>query len=470
MGQFGDELYKMIYEPIFLDEKSGLPMYRQLYDSIKEKICGGCPAVGEKMSSIRRISEELGVSRTTVEQAYQQLCVEGYLDSRPQSGYYVEAAVIEKSAGSSNEISQNEPEPLVKYDFGSRYIDARSSDLDLWRKYVRSVLSREDIVSSYGHYQGEPELRVQLARFGSLLRGVNSSPDRIVIGAGVQPLLSLICGLLGERAGRVGIEYPCFPHAERVFRDFRLTITELGQDKYGVTPQELYSSKIDVLYLNPSNTESLGRPMPVSRRAQLLEWAERTDGLIIEDDYNGALRFRSRPVPSMQGMDGGERVIYLGSFSKLLMPSVRISYMALPPALAELYRSRGAAYNQTSSKIEQLALAEFIRDGQIEKRLRRLRKIYSEKSELLISLLNEYFGSTAGIRLAETALCAELSVSCGKDSRELAAAALAAGVRVIPTDTGKGSAKLRLSFAGIASEDMREGVRLLHTIISPYCR
>ena len=216
------------------------------------------------------------------------------------------------------------------------------------------MLSREDIVTSYGHYQGEPELRRQLAHFGSLLRGVNATPERIVIGAGVQPLLSLICGLLGERAGRVGIEYPCFPHAERVFRDFRLDITALGHDKYGVKPEELYASKADVLYLNPSNTESMGRPMPVSRRAELLEWAERTDGLIIEDDYNGALRFRSLPVPAMQGMSDGNRVIYLGSFSKLLMPSVRLSYMALTPELAGLYRSRCASYNQTSSKTEQL--------------------------------------------------------------------------------------------------------------------
>ena len=371
----------MIYEPIFLDANADIPMYRQLYNSIRERICGGSLSVGEKMPSIRRISEELGVSRTTAEQAYQQLCVEGYLVSRPQSGYYVEAAVIEKNEPPAEESSDKELYPDVLYDFGSRYVDSRASDLDLWRKYVRSVLSREDTVTSYGHYQGEPELRRQLAHYGMLLRGVNTTADRIVIGAGVQPLLSLICGLLGERAGRVGIEFPCFPHAERVFRDFRLNISELGQDKYGVMPRELYSSGAKVLYLNPSNTESLGRPMPVSRRAELLEWADRTDGLIIEDDYNGALRFKSRPVPAMQGMGGSGRVIYLGSFSKLLMPSVRISYMALPPELAELYRSRGASYNQTSSKIEQLALAEFIRDGHIEKRLRRLRKIYSEKSQ-----------------------------------------------------------------------------------------
>ena len=210
--------------------------------------------------------------------------------------------------------------------------------------------------------------------------------------------------------------------------------------------------------------------MPVSRRSELLDWAERADGMIIEDDYNGALRFRSRPVPAMQGMGGGERVIYLGSFSKLLMPSVRISYMVLPPTLAELYRSRGASYNQTSSKIEQLALAEFIRDGHIDRLLRRLRKIYSEKSDLLMTLLGERFGNIAVIRLAETALCAELILRCDKPPQELAAAAMERGVRVIPMDSSDGAARIRLSFAGIPAEKMKDGVEQLFGIVSPYCR
>lgn len=454
----------MIYESIRLDENSRVPMYRQLYESIRAGICGGNIPVGEKLPSIRRISEELGVSRTTVEQAYQQLCVEGYISSRPQSGYFVEAAVKNEFAQSSENITKHEQTAGIRYDFGSRYVDSRSSDIELWRKYVRGVLSQEDIVTSYGHYQGEPELRQQLVTYSMTLRGVHSTADRIVIGAGVQPLLSILCGLLGEKAGRVGIEYPCFAQAERVFRDFRLNITELGHDKFGVTAEELYSSKIDMLYLNPSNTESMGRPMPVSRRAEIMEWANRTNGLIIEDDYNGALRFRSRPVPSMQGMGSGDRVVYLGSFSKLLMPSVRISYMVLPPDLAGLYAHRGINYNQTSSKVEQLALAKYMHDGQIEKRLRRLRKIYAEKSELLMSALEDCFGNSAKISLAETALSVNVRLKCGMSSQQIAEKALLRGVRIIPVDTESG-AEFRLSFAGIRSDDIRDGVGTLRDAI-----
>lgn len=450
----------MIYEPICLDESADIPMYRQLYDSIRNAIGSGGLRVGEKLPSIRKIAEELGVSRTTVEQAYQQLCVEGYLSSRPQSGYFVEAAVPHTAdeLPAPQDTAEHEPSAGVRYDFGSRYVESRRSDIELWRKYVRSVLSREDIVSSYGHFQGEPALRGQLVHYGMQLRGVNATADRIVVGAGVQPLLSILCGLLGESAGRVGIESPCFPQAERVFRDFRLNIAALGHDKYGVTAQELYTSKADVLYLNPANTESMGRPMPVSRRAEIMEWAENTRGLIIEDDYNGALRFKSRPVPAMQGMGSGERVVYLGSFSKLLMPSVRISYMVLPPDLAALYRERGVNYNQTSSKIEQLALSEYMRDGHIEKRLRRLRKAYAEKSDVLMNLLTDALGNFVKLTLAETALCIDVTFKSRLNSREFAEKALSEGILVIPMESGEGTARIRMSFAGIPTEDMRGGV------------
>ena len=449
----------MIYEPICLDLHAAVPMYRQLYDSLRSAICGGGLGVGEKLPSIRRMAEELGVSRTTVEQAYQQLCVEGYLVSRPQSGYFVEADLPDAPAAPLRQPSPNpDSAAAVRYDFGSRYVESRRADIELWRKYVRAVLSREDIVSSYGHFQGEAALREQLVRYSMQLRGVNASADRIVVGAGVQPLLSLLCGLLGERAGRVGIEYPCFPQAERVFRDFRLNTVPLRHDRYGVTAGELVAERIDVLYLNPANTESMGRPMPVSRRAELMKWAEQTGGLIIEDDYNGALRFKSRPVPAMQGMGNGERVVYLGSFSKLLMPSVRISYMVLPSELAALYRERGHHYNQTSSKIEQLALADYLRDGHIEKRLRRLRKTYAEKSEYLMNCLADTFGGAAQVTLAETALCVDVTFPSEESGTAIAEKALEAGVRVIPMDSPAGSARLRLSFAGIAMEDMAEGI------------
>ncbi len=454
----------MVYESITLSGDCGVPMYRRLYESIRGGICSGNIPVGEKLPSIRKISEQLGVSRTTVEQAYQQLCVEGYVSSRPQSGYFVEASVKNEFAAELHQSQAKEESDGIRYDFGSRYVDSRSSDIELWRKYVRAVLSCEDIVTSYGHYQGEPELRRQLMTYSMMLRGVHSTDERIVIGAGVQPLLSILCGLLGERAGRVGIEYPCFPQAERVFRDFRLNIVGLPHDKFGITADDLYSNKIDMVYLNPSNTESMGRPMPVSRRAELLEWAERTNGLIIEDDYNGALRFKSHPVPSLQGMGSGERVVYMGSFSKLLMPSVRISYMVLTPELAELYRQRGVNYNQTSSKVEQLALAHYMRDGHIERRLRRLRKIYAEKSELLMTVLEEHLGDMAQVRLNETSLCVDVRVDCGMNSREIAERALSCGVKIIPADCENG-ANFRLSFAGIPSNDISDGIKLLSEII-----
>lgn len=458
----------MLYDAIELDSRSSVPLYRQLYDGIRTRIGNGSTQVGEKMPSIRRLCEELGVSRTTVEQAYQQLCVEGYLVSRPQSGYYVEAAV--RNDPPRPDVPQEESRnTAVRYDFGSRYVDIRRADIELWRKYVRAVLSREDIVSSYGHFQGEPALRRELTRY-ALQRGVSASPERIIVGAGVQPLLSLLCGMLEEKRQRVAMETPFFAQAERVFRDFRLDITAPAQDGDGVIPQSLCDSGAEILYLNPSHTESRGRPMPVNRRAALLEWATRTDSLIIEDDEGGALRFRTRPVPAMQGMDKAGRVVYLGSFSKLLMPSVRISYMVLPEEAAAFYRQRGAYYNQTSSKVEQLALADYMRDGHIERRLRRLRKVYADKSEQLVALLQEAFGEEAQIRLIETSLCVDLTLRCGMSTEELVEKAAANGLRIRPVPAAgeaepeKEKARIRLRFAGIAPEDIRGGVALLREV------
>jgi GntR family transcriptional regulator/MocR family aminotransferase len=177
----------------------------------------------------------------------------------------------------------------------------------------------------------------------------------------------------------------------------------------------------------------------------------------MEDDYNGELRYRARPVPAMQGIAGGRGVVYLGSFSKLLLPSVRIGYMALTPELLARYLPRAANYNQTASKVEQFALAEYIRSGQMERHLRRLRKLYGAKSETLILALRRAFGSRAEILLQETPLTLILTIHTEKSAAELCRLALESGVRVQQTKDGR----LRLGFAGIPLNDIGDAVRCL---------
>lgn len=446
----------MIYDSIALDRGSKTPLYVQLYENMRASIGGGLIIEGEKMPSVRVLSKTLGISRSTVELAYSQLTVEGYITPRAQSGYYASGVTEvrqEEQQGSEPERRESRQEP--RYSFRSDYVDSSVSDLCRWRRHVRAVLNEQETAASYGDPQGEPELRRQLARYCHTVRGVNASADRIIIGAGIQPLLSLLCGLIGERV-KTGIEQSGFVKAERIFRDFGCEIAYISADSAGIQLSQAQSDGIGLLYLNQSATA--GGNMPASRRGKLLSWAERENALIVEDDYNGELRFSARPIPSLQSIDSSGRVIYLGSFSKLLMPSVRLSYMLLPERLAELYQTRRGEYNQTSSKIEQLALASYMQTGELERQLRRLRKLYSEKSEILLDSLAEQLPE-AKTELHETALCVRCTLE-GADALRLMRDSGARGVAV-RAENCEGGARLDLSFAGIRAEDIRTAVRML---------
>ena len=202
----------------------------------------------------------------------------------------------------------------------------------------------------------------------------------------------------------------------------------LPGDQEGLDLSALEESGVKQVMVSPSAPTGQATAMPPSRRFALLQWAGEQDGLILEDDYNGELRYTARPIPALQG-SGRERVVYLGSFSKLLLPSVRISYMVLPPSLLTRYAPRARAYNQTSSKVEQLALADYIREGQLERHLRRMRKLYLLKSRQLQESIRKELGKTVPMALLETALAVVIQVPGARDIAERAAQK---GIRVFP--------------------------------------
>ena len=444
----------MPYDYLPLDRKSAVPLYRQLYLSIRGAAESGRLKAGDRLPSVRRMAADLGLSCTTVESAYQQLCVEGYLRARPHRGYFVRDVRRDVFARPAPPAFRRRAAPAVRYDFGTGCVDGEAVDLKAWRRNVRGALNRRDVLASYGEKQGETELREALAAYGYQERGLAASPGQIVVGAGTQPLLFLLCGLLDR--GAVAMEEPGFRQAEQVFSDCGFSVLKLPGDSDGIRMDALESSGAKLLFVSPSSRALTGAVLPMSRRLTLLKWAKANGGFVIEDDYNGELRYRARPVPAMQGIAGGRGVVYLGSFSKLLLPSVRIGYMALPPELLARYRPRAANYNQTASKVEQLALAEYIRSGQMERHLRRLRKRYGAKSEALVRALRGAFPG-AGVLLRETPLTVALTLKTGKSARELCALALARGVRVQP-DEGGG---VLLGFAGIPPENIPGAVECL---------
>ncbi len=351
----------------------GQSRYLRVYEYYKELIVSGQMKPGAKLPSIRKCSLQLQLSRTTVETAYMLLAADGYIISRPQSGFYVTDAVL--AAANREEIEHGVPRqeerPEIRYDFASSNVDRESFQFDLWRRYVKSALRQDERLLSYGEPQGEREFREALCAYLGRHRNVICTPDSIVVGAGVQSLLHILCPMLRERDSAWFFN-PSFRQGRQIFEDYGFRTGDIreywenndrriesskkglfGIEKPDVCATEMKTGLSEqmseamrhtgksVCYLTPSQMTVWGEVMPVGDRMKLLKDAAREDMLIIEDDYNSEFRYYNRPTPSLQGLSGGRGVVYLGTFSRLLLPSIRMSYMVLPPDLLKRYQERG---------------------------------------------------------------------------------------------------------------------------------
>lgn len=443
----------MLLDFINLKNGSGA-MYYRLYSQINTAVENGSIKKGERLPSIREASAQLNISRTTVENAYIKLCIEGVAESYPQRGYFICGAA--KKTKKTAEMPKSENNFL--YDFSGRSIDSAAADISFWKKTVREVLRNTDELISYGDPQGESGLRTDLAAYSYKARGVRTNPENIIIGAGIGPLLNILCGLIG-RDNKVGLENGGFEQARLIFSDYGISSFTLPSDKNGATAEELEKSEANILMLLPSALSKISVTGLSARRSAFVKWVEEKSRLIIEDDYNGELRYTARSVTAFQGKCP-ESTVYIGSFSKLLLPSVRIAYMVLPDRLVPKFNERRGIYNQTCGKTEQIALKNYIETGELEKHLRRLRKLYYAKSQYLSRAVKEIIPSSE-ITLYESSITAELDLNIEAESADICAAAAKNGLKLLPA---REKGRVRLCFAGIAESDIPPAVKLLHTI------
>ena len=455
----------MLNDFILTDKQLKTPLYQQIYQSVREAIESGSLKKGSKLPSIRSLSEDRGISKTTVIGAYEQLCVEGYIVSEPQRGYFVAAefgALPQAAAKTDNTRGERR---YYEYDFSGNSIDARVIDIGEWKKCIKDVINRDYLLTSYGDAQGEEALRNALQHYALGTRGVNAQADNIVVGAGTQAVLLLLCSLIGAHK-TVAVERARYLQAEIVFRSFDWHIVYFDCDRNGVRIDSLQHIQPDVVMINPNCTGTRGGSMPVTRRLELIAWARENSALILEDDYNGELRYSTRPIPCVQNHDT-ENTVYIGSFSKVLLPSVRLSYSVLPQSLLEIYQGRKHLMNQTASKTEQLALAKYIESRKIEAHLRRARRVYLEKSKYLMRCVARYFPNAA-TDFNETALYLDIHPPIPFSRDKLDKALAERSLRL--TANNENAHLLRLSFSGIAQEKIDEGVHQLaeayHILIS----
>ena len=449
----------------------GPSRYLRVYEYYKELIVSGQMKPGAKLPSIRKCSLQLQLSRTTVETAYMLLAADGYIISRPQSGFYVTDAVLaatdpEEIKGSA---ARQEKRPEIVYDFASSNVDRDSFQFELWRRYVKSALRQDERLLSYGEPQGEREFREALCAYLGRHRNVICTPDSIVVGAGVQSLLHILCPMLWERDSAWFFN-PSFRQGRQIFEDYGFQTGDIRE--YWGKKEKMESPK-SICYLTPSQMTVWGEVMPVGDRMKLLKEAVRDNMLIIEDDYNSEFRYYNRPTPSLQGLSSGRGVVYLGTFSRLLLPSIRMSYMVLPPELLKRYQERGHFYNQTASKAEQIALCQFIRDGHLESQIRKSKKLYAAKAKSLCEAVHHIFGEKARTHLGDAGFLVLMELDSPLTSTEIAARAAQTGVAVRPVESvesllekqahhfKEGYPKILLSCASMGAECYDEALEVL---------
>jgi GntR family transcriptional regulator/MocR family aminotransferase len=483
---------------ITLDAESATPLYRQLYDSLRRAILSGQLAPGTRLQSSREIAKELKVSRNTVVNAFEQLLAEGYLEGHVGSGTYVSRALPEEllnvktiarsiahSAGRRAGLSRRgklfeaftmmvprTAEKLRPFQSGVPALD--SFPFDTWSKLASRNWKRPpNILLGYGEPQGHGPLRQSIAAYLGVARAVRCTPEQVIIVDGAQMAFDLIARVLLDPGDAAWMEEPGYigARAALLAAGARLVNVPVDAEGLSVSAGAKLEPRARLIYVTPSHQFPLGMTMSLPRRLALLEWASRAGAWVMEDDFDSEYRYEGRPVASLQGLDTDGRVVYIGTFSKFLFPSLRLGYIVAPTDLVEAFISARAMLGRHSPSVEQAILTDFIEEGHFGRHIRRMRTLYAERQRFLIEALDrecagllEVEPLAAGIQLVAW-LTEEL------DDKEVVHEAARRGVEVRAMSNfyaGKPPrAGLELGYAAFNRSEIRRGAQqLAHAIRS----
>lgn len=378
---------------IGLDAKKKEPLYQQIYLYIRNEIKSGALPIESKLPSARRLAKHMEVSRNTVDLAYAQLVAEGYIESKPKRGFFVcqveELAQLDITVENLDEEVE-EKIPAYAYDFSSAGVDMEQFPYNTWRKLLKEVLiddNRE--IFQKGMNQGDLELRQAIMYYLRQSRGVNVQSSQIVIGSGMENLLFLLRQIMGKNQ-TIGIENPVYMNAHSILKQLEFGICPISMDEGGMRVDELEKSDADIAYVTPAHQYPTGVVLPIRRRNQLMKWAlGQENRYIIEDDYDSEFRYHGKPIPALQGIDKSGKIIYMGTFSKAIAPAIRVSYMVLPKGLLPKYQEAAKGFSCSVSRIDQAVLTSFLSNGYFERHLNRMRTLYKDKHDCMVSLLKE---------------------------------------------------------------------------------
>jgi GntR family transcriptional regulator / MocR family aminotransferase len=430
---------------ISVDCRARKPLHQQIYDSFRDRIIRRELRAGELVPSSRRLARELRVSRLPVLNAYAQLLAEGYFESRVGAGTFIAsslpaqhrslgatAARIDRASRRISSRAAAMPRyerPVWAGSLGPFQIgqpDLHSFPMDIWSKLIARYSRRVQVKGlQYGDPMGLPELRETIAVYLRTARGVRCEADQIMIVSGSQQALDLTTRVIVDPGAPVWVEEPGYWLVHHVLRAAGCRSVPVPVDAEGlnVAAGIRLNRKARASFVAPSHQYPLGVTMSATRRLQLLAWAQRADAWIVEDDYDSEYRYNSKPIASLQGIDQHERVIYIGSFSKVMFPALRLGYVVIPSALVESFAAMRQSMDLCPSHIPQAVMLEFIREGHFARHIRRMRPIYAERRKVLAAELARVFGEGAEIIGDEAGLHVALWLPKLRDDQQLAARA-----------------------------------------------
>jgi len=486
--------------PLILERSSNDPLQAQIYEQCRRAILAGVLAGGQRLPSTRDLSRSLGVSRATVALAYERLLAEGYLEARHGSGTFVSRVAPDtqipearRSRSAARRINQTNAAGqigLSRWGAAAALAERVVSDatpgmihLSRWRPDLTYFPNRDwgrllaraaaagapELFDYAGESFGYAPLRAALARYLGAARAVHCSPEQIVIVGGSQQALDLCARVLLNAGESVALENPCYQGARQAFETLGAHIVPLPVDDHGATFQNLESLSVRAAYLTPSHQFPTGVSLSLPRRLELIELARRKGFVIIEDDYDSEYRYEGRPLPSLQGLSDGAQVVYVGTFSKVLFPSLRLGYMVVPPPLVHAFSKAKWIIDRQCAYLEQHALAGFIESGGLARHIRRMRKIYGQRRAALVESLDQHFGARVKRTREASGMHVLARFDTGLSTTEIIRRAQAQGVTLAGSQPyylqDAPNAEFVLGFAAVPEKALREAIRRLAAVV-----
>lgn len=504
---------------IALNPDSSEPLQRQLYTELRRGILTGRLSRGLRLPPTRELASSLGISRTTVTLVYESLISEGYLEGKTGAGTFVASCLPDEMLAPGAADAEVGTSARTTFTgaigaVGAAPSNADASTLSTFGQYLAGIQllgppKDPDIQFAFGrpdgeHFpmsqwlrllnkhgketnlsylelpkrsQGHHALREAIARYLGRSRAMNVSPDQIIVVNGSQQGADLVTRLFVERGEVVGIEDPCWIGAKTIFESQGAVLHPVPVDRDGIRVSELSTPgtpKMKLLYVTPSHQFPTGAVLSLSRRLELLAWAKRENVYIVEDDYDSEFRYSGRPVPALAGLDTNDRVLYLGTFSKVLFVSLRLGYMVVPPHLVHAFAHGKWLTDRHSPILEQLVLADFINEGHLERHIRRMRKLYEERREVLVNGLKSQFGDRVRVVGESAGIHVLVEFESKWSTQQVMERALKVGLGLLPAvhlrerdpeENGRKPVSFIMCYGALTPEQIEEGVRRLHKVI-----